>query len=114
MGTHEDVVCMSDTCSEQVEMTNGRSARWVCDKTEMSTRRVPIYLKGAGNSPIDLPEFNPDAGIALVGGGTIYILDHVLVSKDYFINEDGGVVSMADAREEVVVDINDGKDYFKE
>mmetsp|Transcript_7303 Transcript_7303/g.7876 ORF Transcript_7303/g.7876 Transcript_7303/m.7876 type:complete len:626 (-) Transcript_7303:395-2272(-) len=110
----EDVVFTPETCSTKIEMTNGRSARLVCDKTEVSTRRVPIYLKGAGNSPVDLPEFNPEAGIAICGGGTIYIIDHVLVSKDYFINEDGGVVSIEDAREEVVVDINDGKDYFKE
>jgi len=98
-------------CSEKVPMTNGMSTRLLCEEGE---RNTPIYLKGQGNSRIDLPQFNPQAGIDICGGGTIYIIDHVLVSKDYFIDEDGRVVPNEDQRDEVVLDVNDGKDYYKE
>merc|ERR1712238_58082 len=103
-------------CSAKVTMVNGQKTRLICDaeSNAMSTRRNPVYLKGDGNSRIDLPQFDPDAGIAICGGGTIFIIDHVLVSKDYFLNEGGGVVSVADAREEVSLDVNDGQDYFKQ
>merc|ERR1712238_584691 len=103
-------------CSAKVTMVNGQKTRLICDaeSNAVSTRRVPIFLKGDGNSRIDLPEFDPTAGIPICGGGTIYIIDHVLVSKDYFLNEGGGVVSVTDAREEVSLDVNDGQDYFKQ
>lgn len=97
--------------SRKVPMTNGMSTLL---RYEDGERNTPIYLKGQGNSQIDLPQFNPDAGIDICGRGTIYIIDYVLVSKDYFIDEDGRVVPNDDQRDEVALDVNDGKDYYKE
>jgi len=49
----------------------------------------------------------PEAGIPTCGGGTIYIIDQVLVSKDYFINLSNEVVFNEVQGEEVVLDVND-------
>jgi len=98
--TNEDV---SFKCGEKVLMTNGQDTRLLCD----DENDEPIYLKGNSNSRVDLPQFDPEAGIPTCGGGTIYLIDQVLVSKDYFINLSNEVVLNEGQGEEVVLDVND-------
>jgi len=96
-------------CGALIEMTDGKDTRTLCDDDDK-----PIFQKGASNSRIDMPIFDPEAGIE-VCGGTVYVLDHVLVPADYFIDEDGEVVPETDQREEVAgPNPNDGKDCYLE
>ena len=90
-------------------MADGKDTRTLCNKD-----KEPVFQKGWANSRAVMPQFDPTAGIAVCGDATVYVIDSVLIPKDYFVDEEGEVVE--DNVQEVIdaPDPNDGKDYFKE
>jgi hypothetical protein len=96
-------------CGSLIEMADGKDTRTLCNSD-----KEPVYQKGASNSRAALPQFDPTAGIAVCGDATVYVIDSVLIPKEYFIDEDLELVE--DQTQEVIdaPDPSDGLDYFKE
>lgn len=96
-------------CGSLIEMADGKDTRTLCNSD-----KEPVYQKGASNSRADMPQFDPTAGIAVCGDATVYVIDSVLIPKEYFIDEDLELVE--DQTQEVIdaPDPSDGLDYFKE
>jgi hypothetical protein len=96
-------------CGSLIEMADGKDTRTLCNSD-----KEPVYQKGASNSRAAMPQFDPTAGIAVCGDATVYVIDSVLIPKEYFIDEDLELVE--DQTQEVIdaPDPSDGLDYFKE
>jgi len=96
-------------CGSLIEMADGKDTRTLCNSD-----KEPVYQKGASNSRAAMPQFDPTAGIAVCGDATVYVIDSVLIPKEYFIDEDLELVE--DLTQEVIdaPDPSDGLDYFKE
>ena len=109
LGYHLSTFELTGECGSLIEMADGKDTRTLCNKD-----KEPVFQKGWANSRAVMPQFDPTAGIAVCGDATVYVIDSVLIPKDYFVDEEGEVVE--DNVQEVIdaPDPNDGKDYFKE
>jgi len=96
-------------CGSLIEMADGKDTRTLCNSD-----KEPVYQKGASNSRAAMPQFDPTAGIAVCGDATVYVIDSVLIPKEYFIDED---LELVEEQTQEVIDApdpSDGLDYFKE